>query len=251
MPSNTKRRATRSSVLSSPSLTFDQQLSDASEASCVSFEAEAQLTKVLELSRAEAAEEEALASALRLSALENACAAPTFPLLSSCLQTTDGAMNMASFGSSNAQVVNVLKATVAGDTRRLSLSWPIDADAIDILAEVSAAVVAGFALPDSSLISAMTYLDEEGDHCTLVKSTLRDFMRAGTDGVLRLVVKIQDPEQCRPVGTPTVFSKTKCAGFVAALPIAEPQEFSISTPRGQEDDGHEGWAFIGSNATDV
>merc|ERR1711865_1368254 len=114
-------------------------------------------------------------------------------------------------------------------------SWSSGADAAEVLTEVHAAVVDGFALADSGNINcAMTYPDDEGDECTLVESTVKDFLGAAKTGVLRLLIKTQGSSEREGFGgAPLISSAGESLGFLAAQPAVEPQECSISTPRGQ------------------
>jgi len=230
----------------------------------------ADLARALELSRVLASEEEALACALHLSSLEDVGAAPAFPLLSSCVEgiptrastEIDSAGELA-ISAPVSLVEHVLKATMTGDTRRLSLSWPISADDAEILTAVHAAVVDGFVLAGQTAYT-MTYPDEDGDQCTLVVSTVKDFLGMAKGRTLRVLINSQGPLDCGAVGgAHRTCPVDRSPSPLTVEPAAEPAEFSISTPRGLaptsldvgleigKGDENEDWAFVGDAAADM
>jgi len=231
----------------------------------------ADLARALERSRVLASEEEALACALHLSSLEDVGAAPAFPLLSACVECipptcsaeVDGAGELASSAPSVSLVEHVLKATMAGDTRRLSLSWPISADDAEILTAVHAAVVDGFVLDGQSAYT-VTYPDEDGDQCTLVVSTVQDFIGMAKGRILRVLINSQGPLDCGAVGgAHRTCPIDRSPSLLTGEPAAELAEFTISTPRcvaptshdvgleiGKADE-NEDWAFVADAAADM
>lgn len=216
--------------------------------------------------RLSASEEEDLACALHLSSLDDVGAAPAFPLLFSCMErcppgsSGDRSAQLSDFAPSDHSVEYVLKVTMVGDTRRLSLAWSSAADYVEVVAAIHAALVDGFSLADN-FGRVLTYPDEDGDECTLVESTVKDFLGLAKGRVLRLFIKSQGSPVCEVVGGSSPvdeWSRLSTAGLVG-----EPSEFSISTPRGQvpeavsvaleisNDDDNEDWALVGPGAADM
>lgn len=90
-----------------------------------------------------------------------------------------------------------LKATFGQDTRRLAVMWPTDACTGTALEEIDKAVRHGFGptLEGSSFV--LKYKDNDGDLCTLVEATFKDFLSFAQDSVLKLAV-CQDESPRRP-----------------------------------------------------
>lgn len=80
----------------------------------------------------------------------------------------------------------MLKITYLGDTRRVKVEWPRGSVSEGILACIWNAVSGCFgAMPENIIYQ---YVDADGDACTLVASTVEDFLSFACNGVLRLLV---------------------------------------------------------------
>jgi len=106
----------------------------------------------------------------------------------------------ASSGSVKAFSNRVLKVSLGHDTRRLRSKWASDAPAQEVLACIQASIEDGFGLSKGSAVPPkyfLKYPDDEGDHCTLVEDTFKDFLETmalqGTS--LRIIVQEQPQDQ--------------------------------------------------------
>lgn len=108
----------------------------------------------------------------------------------------------------------ILKASAQSDMRRLTVRWPTGSSRTFMFDSICKDIRESFGLPEvGTTKNPLTYLDDEGDECTLVASTLDDFLTLSKGGVLKLRV-----ESC-------VMPALSGGGVVAS------EEFSISTPR--------------------
>lgn len=167
---------------------------------------EASLARALELSQAEAAQEAEDTEALRLAMsaslaeAEEKCLAlglKTAPRLgASRFHGIAHEVTVTAATSSHSAVVEeeavaettllagtavsrILKVTYGQDMRRLHVQWPSAAQSRDILGVIQNVIEDCFGLPSGSAappVYFLKYRDDEGDLCTLVEQTLRDFL---------------------------------------------------------------------------
>jgi hypothetical protein len=95
----------------------------------------------------------------------------------------------------------VLKVTMGGDTRRFRARWRNGDSITEKLAAIQAAVREGFATngnaeltfgdshASTAIRATLKYADEDGDLCTLVETTLADFLVLSRDMTVRLFVE--------------------------------------------------------------
>merc|ERR1711963_321412 len=80
----------------------------------------------------------------------------------------------------------MLKVTYLGDTRRVKVEWPRESASENVHACILNATRGCF----DAMPAHMTYqyVDADGDACTLVASSVEDFLSFARNGVLRLLV---------------------------------------------------------------
>merc|ERR1712203_362429 len=80
----------------------------------------------------------------------------------------------------------MLKVTYLGDTRRVKVDWPRGSASEDVHACILNATRGCFDAMPAHI--KYQYVDADGDACTLVASTVEDFLSFACNGVLRLLV---------------------------------------------------------------
>lgn len=137
----------------------------------------------------------------------------------------------------------ILKVNFRHDTRRLRSHWGSDAKPQEVFESIQRSIEEGFGLPKGSLAAPMyvlKYLDDEGDHCTLVEETLRDFLDTmalqGTS--LRITLEEQPHDSVSP-DSPGV------AGFTIATPPTTPRNgFQDECSQDIEEDYEAMWSIV-------
>jgi hypothetical protein len=89
----------------------------------------------------------------------------------------------------------VLKASLENDVRRFRLSWPTAAGAEEITSAIREAVQKSFDLEPDQF--SLTYEDEDGDACTLVAATAKDYMASCKGSALKKVHVCRVPQKLR------------------------------------------------------
>lgn len=125
----------------------------------------------------------------------------------------------------------VVEATLGSRVRTLHVKWSLVASTEKVFGTLDEEVQRAFGL---NILPRMTYLDEDGDECTLVVATIRDFL-AHPVGGLRLRVTASDWRD-----------KIACAEISIATPRHAPASPSSSIGWEIPDDfaDESGWALL-------
>jgi len=111
----------------------------------------------------------------------------------------------------------VLKVSSKSDTRRLTVRWPVGASSKSIFVSICKDINESLGLVEVGTgKSPLLYFDDDGDECTLVASTVEDFLTLSKRGVLKLRVASCSVPSC------------------VTAPLVAREEFLIATPRSLE-----------------
>lgn len=136
---------------------------------------------------------------------------------------------------------HVLKVAFGNDMRRLRTSFASIAAPGEIMFQIKTSIEDGFGWARHSQGTPpylLKYVDDEGDHCTLVEETLGDFLdiMACRGNFLRIVL-----EECPPSSTPQSIQD-----FSIGTPPMTPRSFTCETDdrRSVEDDYDAMWSIV-------
>merc|ERR1712232_476958 len=80
-----------------------------------------------------------------------------------------------------------LKVDYGTDMRRLHVRWPKESDCAEVMSAVVESVRYGFGSSFAAkAMPSISYIDDDGDRCSLVQQTLQDCLGFARNGVLKL-----------------------------------------------------------------
>lgn len=253
---------------------YKESLSRALELSCLTASAEAEEAEALKLAiEASLMDVKQKAAGLSLkTGLSLGCGESRMPILSSVAETIprllednetalcEAALEKTSLGgtlcayNSSAQKnieeptdgssSRILKVTFGNDMRRLRTSFASRAAPEEVMLRIKTSIEDGFGRTRPLMVTPsylLKYVDDEGDHCTLVEETLSDFLdtMACRGNSLRIVL-----EECPPCSTPQ-----NTRDFSIGSPPTTPRAFTCETDsRSVEDDYEAMWSIVDAGA---